>query len=240
MRRVMLLMLVAWSFTAASARAEGQTTPPAPVYDPGPDITDPTATVHPDPQYTMAAMRARIEGTVDLEGIVTTAGVLLNIRIARSLDAVNGLDQEAIRTAQLWRFSPGRRNDAPVNVRVTIEMAFTMTLREQDDPIRVSYHLDSGVTPPEVIRRTPPKVTDALRASEFQGVLEVDGTVQVEGAVKISAVRIIAFRGGAADSGSLAEDEVRRAIGDWKLTPAKKDGVAVPQAIKVIVHLPPD
>jgi TonB family protein len=188
----------------------------------------------------MAAMRARIEGTVDLEGIVTTAGVLSDITVVRSLDAVNGLDQEAIRTAQLWRFTPGLRNGAPVNVRVTIEMAFTMTLRAVDDPIRVSYRLDEGVAAPEIIRRTPPHVTGALEASGFQGVLEVDGTVQVDGAVKISAVRIIAFRDGSPDSRSLAEDEVRRAIGDWKLTPAKKNGAPVPQPIKVIVHLPPD
>jgi TonB family protein len=48
------------------------------------------------------------------------------VRIVRSLDAVYGLDDEAIRAVKQWRFLPGTREGAPVRVAVTIEMSFTI------------------------------------------------------------------------------------------------------------------
>jgi periplasmic protein TonB len=78
------------------------------------------------PQYTADAMRARIQGTVGLSCVVDADGRVRDCRLTRSLDARYGLDLEAIRAAQRWQFEPGRRGNAPVPVRVAIEMAFTV------------------------------------------------------------------------------------------------------------------
>lgn len=78
------------------------------------------------PQYTAAAMKAKIQGTVLLECTVETNGTVSNATILRSLDSVYGLDEEAIRAAKAWRFAPGHRNGQPVPVIITLELTFIL------------------------------------------------------------------------------------------------------------------
>ncbi|MGH9159961.1 MAG: energy transducer TonB [Vicinamibacteraceae bacterium] len=97
-------------------------------YRPGAGIHLPRKLVEIKPQYTAEAMRAKIQGTVSLECIVSTDGHCTNIRVTRSLDAAFGLDQEAIKAAGQWEFEPGRRRSdgVPVPVIISIEMDFTL------------------------------------------------------------------------------------------------------------------
>ena len=78
------------------------------------------------PNYTSDAMRAKIQGTVLLECIVNTKGEVTEVKVLRSLDATFGLDQEAIKAAKQWRFSPGTRLGEPVPVVISIELSFTL------------------------------------------------------------------------------------------------------------------
>jgi protein TonB len=48
------------------------------------------------------------------------------VSVVRSLDTTYGLDAEAVFAAKQWRFNPGMKDGAPVAVRVTIEMTFTL------------------------------------------------------------------------------------------------------------------
>jgi len=77
------------------------------------------------PGYTVEALRARIQGSVVLEAVVTADGCASQIRIIRSLDA-GGLDEEAIAAVAQWRFEPGRLGGTPVNVLVNIVLDFTV------------------------------------------------------------------------------------------------------------------
>jgi TonB family protein len=77
------------------------------------------------PKYTGDAMRAKVQGTVELEAVVLPNGTVGDIRIVRSLDRITGLDDEAIRAARAWFFAPGR--DAagrPIPVFVTLILEF--------------------------------------------------------------------------------------------------------------------
>jgi TonB family protein len=78
------------------------------------------------PQYTLEAMRARIEGFVRVECIVQPDGWCTGGRIVRSLDQKYGLDQQALRAAALWRFAPGTLMGKPVPVLVTIQIGFSI------------------------------------------------------------------------------------------------------------------
>ncbi len=79
-----------------------------------------------DPNYTLEAMRAKIQGSVLLECIVDNDGSIASCEVVRSLDNRYGLDLEAIKTARQWRFRPGMRNGAPVPFVVEIEMLFEL------------------------------------------------------------------------------------------------------------------
>jgi len=95
-------------------------------YKPGAGITLPRVLREVKPQYTADAMRAKVQGTVLLECIVMPDGSVGQVKVMRSLDPIYGLDQEAIKAARNWRFSPGLKDGQPVPVIITIELSFTL------------------------------------------------------------------------------------------------------------------
>jgi protein TonB len=78
------------------------------------------------PEYTGAALSAKIEGVVMVEVVVDEKGQATDPVVVRSLDDQFGLDAAAIEAAKKWRFQPGTYQGKPVPVVVTLEMAFTM------------------------------------------------------------------------------------------------------------------
>jgi TonB family protein len=94
--------------------------------DETPGLTRPDLVKEGKPNYTAEAMRARTEGIVRLECIIEVDGSVGPIRVRHSLDAVNGLDDEAIKTVRRWRFKPGMMDGVPVRTRVGIEISFLL------------------------------------------------------------------------------------------------------------------
>lgn len=95
-------------------------------YRPGAGITLPEVLREVKPAYTADAMRAKVQGSVWLECIVTPDGSVGEVKVTRSLDPIFGLDQEAIKAAKMWKFRPGMRQGEPVPVIITIELTFTL------------------------------------------------------------------------------------------------------------------
>jgi periplasmic protein TonB len=97
-----------------------------PAYGVGNGVTAPQLIREVKPAYTTEAMRARIQGEVELSAIVRPDGSVTDLRVLRSLDGLFGLDEEAIKAARQWRFRPGTRFGQPVSVYVKIAVGFTM------------------------------------------------------------------------------------------------------------------
>jgi len=95
-------------------------------FRPGSGVTDPTLVRQEQPKYTSDAMRAKIQGIVELEAVVLPNGTVGDVRIVKSLDARYGLDQEAIRAARAWLFRPGTLQGKPVPVLVTLILEFRL------------------------------------------------------------------------------------------------------------------
>jgi protein TonB len=93
------------------------------VYRPGNNVTSPTLVTQVRPHYTSDAMTRKIQGTVVLDVVVGRDGTPSAIRVVRSLDR-HGLDDEAMRAVQQWRFHPGRIAGTPVDVLVRIVLDF--------------------------------------------------------------------------------------------------------------------
>ena len=96
------------------------------VYRPGSGIVNPRVLEEVKPNYTTEAMRAQIQGEVWLEVVVLPDGTVGDVTITKSLDAVFGLDAEAVRVARQWRFVPGTRFGEPVAVLVEIALDFAL------------------------------------------------------------------------------------------------------------------
>ena len=95
-------------------------------YRPGSGVSDPSLVRQEAPKYTSEAMRAKIQGVVELEAVVLPNGTVGDVRITKSLDARHGLDQEAIRAAKAWLFKPGTLKGQPVAVLVTLILEFRL------------------------------------------------------------------------------------------------------------------
>jgi protein TonB len=96
------------------------------VYQVGSGIASPVLIREVKPAYTPDAMRARIQGDVWISAVVLPDGTVTRLRVVRSLDRSFGLDEEALKAVQQWRFKPGTRQGRPVAVQIDVSVGFGM------------------------------------------------------------------------------------------------------------------
>ena len=113
-------LLLALAFVALAGVQEST------VYEPGNGVSLPEATRQVGPQYTSEAMKNRIEGSVELDVVVKSDGKVGDVKVVKSLDALYGLDDNAVKAMKQWEFKPGTKDNRPVAVRIHVEMAFTL------------------------------------------------------------------------------------------------------------------
>lgn len=78
----------------------------------------------PDPQYSDAGFKLKIQGEVVLDVIIGVDGRATNVHVVKGLGY--GLDEEAVKSAtQIWRFKPAiGPNGQPATVRMLIDIDF--------------------------------------------------------------------------------------------------------------------
>ncbi len=95
-------------------------------YRPGNGVENPIRIREEKPQYTPEAMRAKIQGTVELEAIIAPDGKVTEVRVIRSLDKVFGLDEQARKAVFATPFIPCKKQGVPVPCLVVFELQFTL------------------------------------------------------------------------------------------------------------------
>jgi TonB family protein len=78
------------------------------------------------PNYTSAAMRAKIQGEVLVEVSVDASGFVTDARVVESLDPIFGLDANAVEAARQWRFTPALLDGRPVPATARITLQFRL------------------------------------------------------------------------------------------------------------------
>ena len=91
-----------------------------------PGLTPPRLLHDVKPQYTSEAMRAGVEGVVCLEAVVDVNGHVAAVHITRSLDVLNGLNEQAVRALEKWQLTPGLKDGEAVPVLISVQNSFTM------------------------------------------------------------------------------------------------------------------
>lgn len=94
------------------------------IYRVGGGVSAPRPIYDPDPEYSEEARKAKFQGTVLLSAVIGPDGKPKDLRVLRSLGL--GLDEKAVEAVRKWRFSPAMRNEKPVSVLVSIEVAFRL------------------------------------------------------------------------------------------------------------------
>jgi TonB family protein len=179
-----------------------------------------------NPKYTSEAMRAKIQGNVDVEIVVLTDGSVGDARVTKSLDP--GLDEAAVAAAQQWRFQPATKDGQPVEYTATVSLEFRI---HNGPPIPAKVEPYSPDTPdlvaPTVTKRVDPKYTsDAMRA-KIQGTVELEVVVQADGT--IGEIRVTK----SLDTQFGLDQEAIAAVKQFTFTPATLYGLLVPAIVKV-------
>ena len=97
-----------------------------PFVDGAPGVTSPRPLVEQKPEYTVEAMRARVQGSVLLEATVLENGSVADIRVLKAMEPSYGLDEKAVEALRAWKFRAGTYQGRPVAVKVLVELLFTL------------------------------------------------------------------------------------------------------------------
>ena len=77
-----------------------------------------------DPKYFPAAMAERLEGKVQLVGVLGTNGRVYTLHVLKSVDP--RLDRSAAQALLKWQFAPAERDGVPVEVDIIAEIPFLL------------------------------------------------------------------------------------------------------------------
>ena len=90
----------------------------------GGDVKAPVLSSRVEPQYPEAARKARMEGVIILEAIITADGNVEDVRVLKSVNPL--LDASAVRAVQQWKYKPATLNGRAVRVYLTVTVTFRL------------------------------------------------------------------------------------------------------------------
>lgn len=240
--RIVVLALVLLSGSAAVYTA-GVTpqAPPLPQAVGESSKTSPVVLQRVDPMYTPDARRAGIQGIVEMQIEIDTAGAVAEAKVIKSLDSTFGLDEESLKTVRLWRFRPATINGKPTQVTAVVQMEF----RLHDEP-RARRKAEPNVAPkaapaevqkagpvivqPVVTKRVDPKYTPEAMRQKIQGLVTLLVVVDAKGVVKSATVAE------SLDSEHGLDTNAVDAVMQWTFLPGTIDGEPKPFTVKVTME----
>ena len=86
--------------------------------------TPPKVIYNPDPEYTPAARRDRVQGIVVVYINLDAEGIPHDMKVVKGLRS--DLDQKAVEAVSKWRFKPAIKNGNPVPASVNVQVAFRL------------------------------------------------------------------------------------------------------------------
>lgn len=99
------------------------TVPPETIIRPGGNVQPPQRVSYVRPDYPPVALAARVSGSVFIEAIIGTDGLVRDARVIKSIPL---LDDAALKAVRQWRYTPTRLNGVPVAVVMTVTVTFAM------------------------------------------------------------------------------------------------------------------
>ena len=90
----------------------------------GGEVAPPERLFGPAPPYTEEARQGRVQGVVILEAIIDAMGNVNDVKVLKGLPM--GLTEQAVQTAEEWKFKPATRNGDPVAVFFNLTIRFSL------------------------------------------------------------------------------------------------------------------
>jgi TonB family protein len=180
-------------------------------------VRPPTIISKVEPQYSEEARKAGLEGMVLLKIVVDPEGKARDPKVLRSLGL--GLDEQAIVAVNNWQFQPGVKDGQPVPVQAQIEVNFRLLEKgatlARSHLAHVEFQLPPGASRPVVQKTGAPRAAEDPPGATATVTFDIN-----EEGVPVN-LRVE----------KASEDEwgsrVTEALGNWRFTPASKDGTAI-------------
>ena len=173
------------------------------------------------------ALRARginVLGPVGIEATIDIDGTAKDMRFSGGAPDLGPAAIEAVRS---WRFEPATRDGKPVPAAVELSVHFA-----GDDgtlpAVRARTQAAADRTPPRVVLRTEPELTDAAKRAHITGVVLIEANVDIYG--HVTSTRVLRGLGKGLDERAAA------AVKRWEFAPATLDGHQVAALINVEVE----
>jgi TonB family protein len=96
------------------------------VYHVGGDVSAPKVLYRVEPEYTVNARKAKLQGSVVVYALISPEGRVINMKVSHRLGL--GLDEKAMEALTKWRFQPGMKDGQPVTVEALIDLHFSLLL----------------------------------------------------------------------------------------------------------------
>lgn len=93
-------------------------------YRVGSGISPPRIIERVEAQYSDEARSQKLNGKVVLEAFVGQDGNVKVMRVIRSVGS--GLDENAIKAIEQWKFNPGTKESKPVSIKMNVEVNFNL------------------------------------------------------------------------------------------------------------------
>jgi len=90
----------------------------------GGDVKAPVVTKRVDPEYADMARKARVDGVVIVEAVITKNGDVEEVKVLKGLPF--GLSERAVEAVKQWKFKPGTLNGDPVDVIFNLTVNFKL------------------------------------------------------------------------------------------------------------------
>jgi TonB family protein len=198
-------------------------------------------------------------GSVDVETVVSDAGSVAQVRVAKSTDPSGALDRACVAALRQWRFHPSTNNGRPLPSLVLVR--FTVAAPASTEPAAVTALLASleyapgpqewtqtpppydvsrmsqtaaqatpGMKLPMVIREVVPRYSPEGLRAKIQGQVVVDVVVAPDGTVGAAKIRK------SLDAANGLDEAALIAARYWLFTPGMRDGVPVPMGVTLVLE----
>jgi TonB family protein len=205
-----------------------------------------------EPEYPEAALKAGIEGAVELRAVISSDGKKRELTVLKGDSAFVAPTVQAVRK---WRFHPVLVNGKRAQTTFTIHVRFVPILREavtnltietppEDAPaageLQASAEFDtpeghvyrvskqSGVIAPKIIYQFDPELSEKARELKEQGTVTISLIVGADGKPRNLKVEC--------SSALDLNEKALEGVKDWRFQPATKDGKPVMVEVSVGVE----
>lgn len=183
------------------------------------------------PQYPPDAMRAGIEGSVEIEVTIGDDGKVTSSRVIQSSNSV--FDQAALTAANQWLFS--KPTEGPVVRTIELTFALRSTRRNAEATTGLyggevspdALRIGGNIRAPKKIRHVAPVYPDVARQANVRGMVIVEIVVDREG--RVTDARVLR-------SIPLLDAAAVDAVMQWTFTPTLLNGNPVPVIMTVTVN----